>query len=161
MSHTRPELAGYSGYSDPARRSPRLKRDLALPVGRGPTVEHQGKCGWPSDRLRRPLWPSRARLTLGPPNRTYNAATAAIGPLGATPHSWRPTIGRRPILDSAIARERTQRIGPTASLVGKNNKNNILIITTSPLLPNVCGFVNMSAVRPVRNSLRRPQNFSG
>ena len=72
----------------------------------------------------------RARLTLGPPNRTYNAATAAIGPLGATPHSWRPTIGRRPILDSAIARERTQRIGATASLVGKNIKDNILTITT-------------------------------
>lgn len=79
-----------------------LRRDLALPVGRGPTVEHQGKCGWPSDRLRRPLWPSRARLTLGPPNRTYNAATAAIGPLGALLRSRSPFLAsnHRPQADT-------------------------------------------------------------
>lgn len=75
--------------------------------------------------------PTTTAMAGGAPNRSYNAAKAASGPLGPLRRSRSFILGvqpgRRPILAFAIARERMQANWGNSPLVGKNN--NILIIT--------------------------------
>jgi len=87
---------GFSKNLHHARRSPRLRRGLALPVGHGPTVEHQGKCGWPSDRLRRPLRPSRTQLAPGAAGSHLQRRYGCYRPSEATSPQPLPILGVQP-----------------------------------------------------------------